>query len=183
VNLIPAASTSGSATSRRVNGDPQCIEVKRINVSGAFYLSIEFQGTGFLVERLYKTAYGDANGISTDGGPHQVAVPIVKFSEFLPDTQEIGRGVVVGATGWEAALEAKKVAFTDQFVQRARFLNAYPLSMTPAQFVDALNANAGNPLSPAERDQLVSDLTGRRQDSGAGPAGSSGRSGSDQRRV
>jgi hypothetical protein len=141
-------------------GDQQCIDVKRINVSAAFYLSIEFQGTGFFVERLYKTSYGDANGTSTDGGPHQVAVPIVKFSEFLPDTQEIGRGVVVLAPGWEAALEANKVAFTEQFVQRARFVNAYPLSMTPAQFVDALNANAGNPLSTAERDQLVSDLTG-----------------------
>jgi hypothetical protein len=141
-------------------GDPQCIEVKRINVSGAFYLSIEFQGTGFFVERLYKSSYGDATGTSTDGGPHQLAVPIVKFSELLPDTQEIGRGVVVLAPGWEAALEANKVAFTEEFVQRPRFLNAYPLSMTPAQFVDALNANAGNPLSTAERDQLVSDLTG-----------------------
>jgi hypothetical protein len=32
--------------------------------------------------------------------------------------------------------------------------------MTPAQFVDQLNQNAGNPLSQSERDQLVSDLTG-----------------------
>ena len=141
-------------------GDPACIEVKRINVSASFYLSIEFQGTGYFVERLYKSSYGDAPGTSTIGGPHQLAVPIVKFSEFLPDTQEIGKGVVVLAPGWEAALEANKVAFTEQFVQRARFLNAYPLSMTPAQFVDALNANAGNPLSTAERNQLVSDLTG-----------------------
>ena len=31
--------------------------------------------------------------------------------------------------------------------------------MTAAQFVDKLNTNAGNPLSPAERDQLVSDLS------------------------
>jgi hypothetical protein len=31
--------------------------------------------------------------------------------------------------------------------------------MTPAQFVDTLNANAGNPLSPAERNQLVNDLS------------------------
>ncbi|HYW69421.1 MAG TPA: Calx-beta domain-containing protein, partial [Pyrinomonadaceae bacterium] len=142
------------------NGDPQCIEVKRVNVSAAFYLSIEFQGTGYFVERLYKSAYGDATGTSTDGGPHQLAVPIVKFSELLPDTQEIGRGVVVLAPGWEAALEANKVAFTQEFVQRPRFVSAYPLSMTPAQFVDALNNNAGKPLSTAERDQLVSDLTG-----------------------
>jgi hypothetical protein len=32
--------------------------------------------------------------------------------------------------------------------------------MTAATFVDALNANAGNPLSSAERNQLVSDLGG-----------------------
>src|SRR6195256_312632 len=34
----------------------------------------------------------------------------------------------------------------------------YRSSMTPAQFVNTLNNNAGNPLSTAERDQLVSDL-------------------------
>jgi hypothetical protein len=32
-------------------------------------------------------------------------------------------------------------------------------SMTAAHFVDKLNVNAGNPLSQAERDQLVTDLT------------------------
>ncbi|PYS56663.1 MAG: hypothetical protein DMF74_28030, partial [Acidobacteria bacterium] len=31
-----------------------CIELKRINVSAAFFLSIEFQNTGYLVERIYK---------------------------------------------------------------------------------------------------------------------------------
>ncbi len=35
---------------------------RRINVSAAFFLSIEFQETGYLVERLYKSAYGDATG-------------------------------------------------------------------------------------------------------------------------
>jgi hypothetical protein len=30
--------------------------------------------------------------------------------------------------------------------------------MSATEFVDALNRNAGNPLSPAERDQLISDL-------------------------
>jgi hypothetical protein len=84
---------------------------------------------------------------------------VVRFSEFLGDTQEIGQGVVVGAPGWPQALENNKAAFADKFVQRARFVAAYPLSMTPAQFVDKLNLNAGNPLSQAERDQLVADLT------------------------
>jgi hypothetical protein len=31
--------------------------------------------------------------------------------------------------------------------------------MSAADFVDALNTNAGNPLSPSERDQLVNDLS------------------------
>src|SRR5207253_556322 len=36
-----------------------CIELKRINVSAAYFLSIEFQQTGYLVERFYKAAYGN----------------------------------------------------------------------------------------------------------------------------
>jgi len=139
--------------------DQACIQLKRINVSAAFYLSIEFQDTGYLVERIYKTAYGNATGTSTFGGNHNLPVPIVRLSEFLPDTQQIGLGVVVGQPGWEQVLENNKQAFTSEFVLRSRFTTAFPGSLTPAQFVDALNANAGNPLSQPERDQLVSELT------------------------
>jgi hypothetical protein len=140
--------------------DAQCVEIKRINVSAAFYLSIEFQETGYLVERMYKAAYGDAQGTSTIGGAHPLTVPIVRFNELLTDTQQIGFGVVVGQPGWEQVLEDNKVAFSNDFVQRARFTSALPQSLTPTQFVDQLNTNAGNPLSTAERDQLIADLTG-----------------------
>ncbi len=139
--------------------DLQCRDVKRINTSAAFYLSIEFQETGYLVERLYKTAYGDANGTSTFNGAHQLPVPVIRYNEFIPDTLQIGQGVIVGQTGWETVIDANKQAFISDFVQRSRFTTAYPASMTPAQFVDALNARAGTPLSTAERNQLVSDLT------------------------
>jgi hypothetical protein len=127
-------------------------------VSAAFYISIEFQQTGYLVERVYKAAYGNAIGTSTFGGIHQLPVPVVRLNEFLPDTQQIGQGVVVGQAGWETVLENNKQAFTAEFVQRSRFTTAFPPSLTAAQFVDTLNANAGNPLSPAEKDQLVNDL-------------------------
>ena len=136
-----------------------CIDDNRINVSAAFYLSIEFQQTGYLVERIYKTAYGDGTGVSTLGGSHQVAVPIVRLLEFLRDTQEIGQGVVVGQAGWETVLENNKQTLTAEFVQSSRFATAFPTSMSAAQFVDTLNANAGNPLSTSERNQLVVDLT------------------------
>ena len=100
---------------------------------------------------MYKAAYGDAGGMSTVGGAHQLNVPIVRFIEFLPDTQKIGQGVIVGQTGWETVLENNKQTFVLQFVQRSRFATALPTSLTPAQFVDRLNANAGNVLSAEER--------------------------------
>ena len=152
--------------------DAQCIEVKRINVSAAFYLSIEFQQTGYLVERLYKSAYGDATVTSTLNGAHQLSVPIIRFNEFLTDTQKIGEGVVVGAPGWEQQLENNKQAFIAAFVQRSRFTTALPTTLTPTQFVDQLNANAGNVLSTTERATAIalfgsatdsSDATARAQ--------------------
>jgi hypothetical protein len=139
--------------------DQQCIEAKRVNVSAAFYLSIEFQQTGYLVERIYKASYGDAQSASTWNGLHQLAVPVIRLEEFLPDTQQIGEGVTVGKPGWEQALENNIRAFTEDFAQRSRFTSAFPSTLTPAEFVDQLNRNAGNPLSSAERDQLVNDLS------------------------
>jgi hypothetical protein len=131
--------------------DQQCLEIKRINVSAAFYLSIEFQQTAYLVERLYKTAYGDATGLSTNGGPHQLAVPVVRLNELVLDTQQVGEDVVVGQSGWQSLLENNKQDFIGQFVQRSRFTSAFPTSMPPSQFVDRLNQNAGGVLSSSER--------------------------------
>jgi len=141
------------------NNDPQCLAVRQINVSAAFYLSIEFQDTGYLVERIYNAAFGDAMGNSTLGGPHQLAVPIVRINQFLLDTQQIGLGVVVGQGNWQQQLDDNKNSFAAEFVQRPQFTTAFPASLTAAQFVDALNANAGNPLTQSVRDQLVSDLS------------------------
>jgi hypothetical protein len=139
--------------------DPACIQLKRVNVSAAYFLSIEFQQTGYLVERLYKTAYGSGSGASTLGGTHQFAVPIIRLQEFLRDTQQIGQGVIVLKAGWETALENNKQVFTTDFVRQSRFNTAFPASLTGAQFVDALNANADSPLSVAERNQLSNDLS------------------------
>jgi hypothetical protein len=128
--------------------DAQCREVARTNTSAAFFLSIEFQETGYLVYRMYQSAYGNIPG---------APVP-VRLGEFRSDSQAIGKGVVVNKIGWEALLENNKQAFTAEFVQRSRFLTAFPASITPARFVDTLNQNAGNPLSQSERDHLVNDL-------------------------
>jgi CSLREA domain-containing protein len=129
-------------------------EVRRINVSAAFFLSIEFQETGYLVERLYKVGYGSANGTSTFGGTHGISVPFVRFKDFLTDTQSISQGVVVGQTGWEQLLENNKVAFIQRFVQRGQFLT----SMSPPAFVDLLFMNAGVTPTASERDAAIAEF-------------------------
>jgi hypothetical protein len=145
-------------------GNPD-LNVCRINVSAAFFQSIEFQDTGFLVYRIYKTAFGDDTKTSALGGTtHNLFVPAIRLNQFLPDTQRIGQGVVVNVGNWQQQLEANKVAFAEEFVQRPVFLTSYPLTMTPAQFVDALNSKAASgaasgAVAQATRDQLVADLT------------------------
>jgi hypothetical protein len=122
-----------------------CREVRRVNVSAAFFLSIEFQQTGYFVYLLHRAAFATGERLA--------------LSRFIADTGEVRNGVVVGTDGWEQRLAANKQAFALAFVQRPEFTAAYPSSMTPAQFVDALNANAGGSLSQSERDARVAELT------------------------
>jgi Right handed beta helix region/Protein of unknown function (DUF1565)/Domain of unknown function (DUF4214) len=140
---------TGEITSCGANA--ACVELKRVNVSAAFFLSIEFQETGFLVHRMYKAAYGDIN-------PPAVPVP-VRRAEFLPDTSAVGAGVQVGVGEWQQRLEQNKQQFAEAFAARARFDAAHPQTLTPEQFVNALDQNAGVVLSAAERAGLVADLS------------------------
>jgi uncharacterized repeat protein (TIGR01451 family) len=124
-----------------------CIERKRVDVSGAFFLSIEFKETGYLVYRLYNAALNRSNGL-------------LSFNEFLADTAKIGDGVIVGEEGWQQKIESNKVNFISEFVGRDEFLSLYPESLTSGQFVDALYAHANISLSPEERQAAVAEFAG-----------------------
>jgi hypothetical protein len=139
-----------------------CIEVQRINVSASFFLSIEFQQTGYLVERAYKSAFGDApNATSTFNGSHSVVAPFVRFSDFIPDLKQIGQGVIVLQPGWETVLENNKVAYFNSFVQRSTFTSKYPpASTTPTAFVDGLFATAQVTPSASERSTAINEFGG-----------------------
>ncbi len=129
-----------------------CIDLKRTNVSAAFYVSIEFQETGYLVYRMYKAGYGNL-----DNG----AAPVpVRFAELLPDTQQIGNGVIVGVGDWQTRLNSNKVIFAQDFVSRAAFIARHPISLTPAQFVDALFANGAVTPTASERDAAIAEFGG-----------------------
>ena len=132
------------------NGEPECDEIKRINVSAAFFLSIEFKETGYLIYKTYAAAFGPTRIGST--------VPLT-LDEFKFDIPQLSQGVVVGTAGWEQRLAANKVVFYRNFVARPAFNAAFPVSLTPSEYVDRLNTNAGGVLSTFERNQLVADLT------------------------
>jgi hypothetical protein len=125
--------------------DAQCIDTRRVNVSAAYFLSIEFQQTGYLVYRFYNSALNRPNGLP-------------RYLEFLKDTQQVGRDVQVGVTGWEGKLEANKVAFANKFVSSAEFRALYPLTQTPAEFVDALYAHAAIVPTAAERQAAINEF-------------------------
>src|SRR4029453_2499342 len=87
-------------------GDAGCVERRTINVSAAYFLSIEFAGTGRFVDGLYRASYGRR----------------ANFAEFMPDAATVGQGVVVGTNpNWEAVLLANKEAFATAWIQRPEF--------------------------------------------------------------
>jgi|GEM_PF-1656784 len=126
--------------------DAACLERKRIDTSAAFFLSVEFQRTGFLVYRLYRASYGR----------------MPRREEFLPDARTASYGVVVNSPGWETALDNNTRVFVDDWVARSDFKFNFD-QLTNAQFIDRLATNAGITLAPAARDALVADLAAGKQ--------------------
>jgi hypothetical protein len=125
---------------------PGCVEVKRVNVSAAFFVSIEFQRSGYLVFKTNKAAFGNLS----------VERPVpIRREVFMPETRSISNGIVVGAENWEAELNARKDAYLLAFVQRSDFTAQFPNTMTGEQFVDKLFTNAGVTPSAAERSAAV----------------------------
>jgi hypothetical protein len=125
--------------------DAVCREVRRVHVSGAFFLSIEHQATGYQVIKTHKAAFGNLPG---------APVP-VRRENFMAEARSIANGFIVGEPGWEGVIEANKAAYALSFVGRGDFQAAFPGSMTAAQFVDKLYANAGVQPAAGERNAAV----------------------------
>jgi CSLREA domain-containing protein len=121
--------------------DAQCRAARRANVSAAFFLSIEFQQTGYYVIRTNKVAFGDQTGTP-------------RYLAFLAATQEIGRGVVVGQGDWQTKLENNKQDYAARVFGGTDFQTAHA-GQNAAQYVDSLFANAGVTPTQAERDAAI----------------------------
>jgi hypothetical protein len=104
----------------------QCIELKRINVSAAFFLSIEFQKTGMLAYLTERATSGVL--------PH--------YGPFMRDVQALQKDYIFGAPGASAQLETNIRAFFDEFITRPEFVATYG-GLSNDEYVVALLANGG----------------------------------------
>jgi hypothetical protein len=126
----------------------QCVEVKRVITSAAFFLSIEFRGTGGLVRDFYVAALDRP---ATNNMPDIV--------EFTRDTQAVQAGVVVNQGDWQKTLAANRAAFMSDFVTRSEFVGLYPTSDSPAQYVDKLYQHANvTPATAQERLDAIGEF-------------------------
>ena len=123
--------------------DLQCIERKRINVSAAFFLSIEFQQTGM---EAYLTHRAIAGLSYFD-----------RYEAFMHDVQALQKDFIFGQPGSEAQLEANKVAFFADYVVRPEFVHDFG-GLTNEQYVDTLIFNTRVTFTAAQRDALVTGL-------------------------
>jgi uncharacterized protein (TIGR03118 family) len=119
--------------------DSQCTEVARINVSAAFFLSIEFQNSGLAAYLTHRAAFGP-NALGGSPTP-------VLYGNFMRDLQQLDRGVVFGQPGSDAQLEANKVAYYNEFLTRPEFVSKYPSTLTNDQYVDNLLTTANLALN------------------------------------
>ncbi|HZE68554.1 MAG TPA: S8 family serine peptidase [Pyrinomonadaceae bacterium] len=110
-----------------------CLVRRRVAISAAFFIELEFQRTGSFVVRSFKGGLGRQPN----------------YAEFTTDRPQIVEG---------PNLEQTKQTYMLAFVQRPEFINKYAGANTDASFVDALLANinlhSGVDLS-AQRQALI----------------------------
>lgn len=96
--------------------DTLCIHRRRIDVSAAFFIELEFQRTGSFIYRMFKGGLGRRP----------------EYAEFNADRALIVEG---------PTLEQTKQAYALQFVGRSEFISKYSAMNTAESFVDALLAS------------------------------------------
>jgi hypothetical protein len=127
----------------------QCTLRQRETTSGAFFVSPEFQYTGYFVHRMYQGGLGRRP----------------KLSEFIPDAQFVGNGIVVNGALSGSKIEQNKAAFAAQFVNctdatkyRCSEFKAIYDGLNNQQYVDKLFTTTGINASASDRAALVNGL-------------------------
>ncbi|HEX2268687.1 MAG TPA: DUF4214 domain-containing protein, partial [Pyrinomonadaceae bacterium] len=127
--------------------EPQCIERKRANTSAAFFLSPEFQNTGYFVLRVYRGALGRMPHFGGGTGAD---------SEFTRDAGIVSTGIVVNDKLAPDVINANKQAFVNEFVTRFEFRAIYD-GLSNTQYVNKLFETTGVNASLTDRNALIAE--------------------------
>ncbi len=137
-----------------VPGDSACVNMRRINVSDAFFVELEYQQTGSYVYRVYRVAFGNNQPFPNphpDGAFPGEDLRMPAYAVFASD-----RALVVGGSN----LAQLQLDYANAFVLRPAFLAKYPASLATAdQFVDAVLMTMQNDLGvnlSGQRPALIS---------------------------
>jgi hypothetical protein len=131
--------------------EAQCVERKRANTSAAFFLSPEFQNTGYFVLRVYRGSLGRMPLFGGSGDNTK--------DEFTRDAATVSAGIVVNNSLSPTVINSNKQAFVNQFVTRGDFLAIYG-GLTNTQYVDTLFQTTGITPTTTERNSLISEAGG-----------------------
>lgn len=150
LNREPDAAGLSFWTNQTTNcGNPDPL-VCRINASAAFFLSIEYQETGFYAIRAQRVAFGRRSDNASTR---------MTYRELISHQRFVGEGVVVGQAGYEQVLAANKLAYASAIVARTDFASRFPQTNADS-YVDALFASAGVTPTPAERQEAINAYNG-----------------------
>ncbi|HEV7892779.1 MAG TPA: Calx-beta domain-containing protein [Pyrinomonadaceae bacterium] len=156
LNREPDAGGLAFWTNQTTNcGNPDPL-VCRINASAAFFLSIEYQETGFYAIRVQRVAFGRRSDNASR----------MTYRELIASQRFVGEGVVVGQAGYEQLLASNKLAYASAVVARTDFASRFPQTNADS-YVDALFASAGVTPTPTERQEAINAYNG----AGGGAAG------------
>ena len=156
--------TECSDPAKRLAGETEakCVDRKRTNTSGAFFLSPENQNMGSFVIRVYWGTLGKQERAQCPGVPQNLPAhcrPL--YTQYIADMSEINKGIVVNDALVPSVINTNKRAFVDKFVTRPEFQAAYG-NLTATQFVDKLAQTTGVPLSSADRSALITEAATNR---------------------
>jgi hypothetical protein len=126
--------------------EAECIDTQRVNTSAAFFLSPEFQYTGYFVYRLYK-------GSLIQNGAGRVP----NYYEFQNDRWSVSQDIIQFNQLSATKIEANKKRFAEEFTKRAEFRGLYD-SLSNSDYVERLFQNTGVSVTAQEKQALVQGL-------------------------
>lgn len=125
---LPVVSLGPRELASRIERDP-------------FALIVQFPRTSFFVYRLCQASYGR----------------MPRRQEFMTAMALLGRGVFIGAPGWDEQLERNRLSLLADWMNSREFRQLYE-GKSNAEFVDALLENSRAGLNANQRHALVENL-------------------------